>query len=109
MNVSFPNPPAGNAPVYVGTGETVWTTVFALANRPEDPALGFSVAVSPSTFQHVHIGYPAAWGRARFTLDGFDQTGAFGSPRVVHSAGVVCYFYTSAKRIKGTNLTITVG
>lgn len=110
MNIGFPFPPDGNAPVYFATGETVWDAVFSLVNRPENPALGFVVTLAPGdTFKRLHIGYPAAWGRARFTLDGFDQTGAFGSPRVINSAGVTCYFYSSNQRVRGDNLQITVG
>jgi hypothetical protein len=100
-------PPAGYVPVYTGVGQNVWTTVFDLANNV-DPALDFDVVLAP-TLERMHIGYPASLGRARFTANGFDQTGAFSGPLTIEIAGVQCYVYSTNKRVTSASVTISVG
>lgn len=107
MSARYPAPPEGNAPVYFATGEDIWTCTFTLVQRVEDPSLGFTIALAPDT-ERIHIGYPAAWGAARFVIDGFPQTGAFSGPRVLEVAGVACFFYSSNKRIRSASVEVQV-
>jgi hypothetical protein len=103
----YPVPPDGNAPVYFGVGETKTTAIYSLVNRSDDPGLGFEVELSPAT-QRVHIAYPAAWGKAKFVVDDFVQTGAFDDGAIMQIAGVTCRVYSSNQRLRATNITISL-
>jgi hypothetical protein len=100
-------PPAGYVPIYSGSGQSIWTTVFDLVNNV-DPELDFEIELAP-TLERMHIGYPASLGTAKFTINGFDQTGAFSGPSLIEIAGVQCFVYSTTKRVTSASVTISVG